>query len=153
MTCEATSGPTSPGAPPAKQQTLPGEGWHVPHTGPDRTMQWAGNLGGGARTEAPPDTTSHIFIQQMDGYGDTRTGQQPVSINKRHGDSRGPVPAQPHINNGTVLSQRGDGRRGSRLHCLGRPGTDTQHCRDTNHRGQRPLPSPVTHTTFPLEAL
>lgn len=147
MTCEATSGPTSPGAPPAKQQTLPGEGWHVPHTGPDRTMQWAGNLGGGARTEAPPDTTSHIFIQQMDGYGDTRTDNSQVSINKRHGDSRGPVPAQPHINNETA-EPAWRRRRGSHLHCPGQ-GTDTNTAGTQTTEARGPFPAP-SHTPLSL---
>lgn len=88
MTCEATSGPALHLVPHLPNRHCQGRDGMSPHR-PDRTMQWAGNLGGGARTEAPPDTTSHIFIQQMDGYGDTRTDNSQVSINKRHGTAVG----------------------------------------------------------------
>lgn len=147
MTCEAASGPTSPGAPPAKQQTLPGEGWPGPHTGPDTELcSEAGNLGRDTGQEAPPDTTFPHFYYSTDGYGDTRMDNSQVSINKRNGDSRGPVPAQPHINNETAEPEW---RRGSRPHCPGE-GTDTNTA-GTQTRARGPSPA-LSHTPLSLRS-
>ena len=63
MTCEATSGPTSSGVPPAKQQTLPGEGWHVHTHG--LTQNYAVNGQPGERHKDKQlllMLLSHIFI-------------------------------------------------------------------------------------------
>lgn len=83
MTCEATSGPTSPGAPPAKQQTLPGEGWPGPHTGPDTELcSELGNLGRDTGQEVPPDTTfPHFYYSTNKWVWRHKDGQQP-SFNK-----------------------------------------------------------------------
>ena len=90
---------------------------------------------------------SHIFIiQQTDGYGDTRMDNSQVSINKRNRDSRGPMPAQPHINNETAEPEW-RWRRGSRLHCPGE-GTDTNTA-GTQTRARGPSPAP-SHTPLSL---
>lgn len=91
MTCEATSGPTYLFAHLPNRQTLPGEGWHVPTQG---LTELCSGRQPGRRCKDKLLPFLHIFIQQMDG-AEYRTDNSQVSINKRHGDSRGPVP--PHL--------------------------------------------------------
>lgn len=122
-----------------------------PHTRPDTELCSERATWGEAQGQAaPPDATfPHFYYSTMDGYGDTRMDNSQVSINKRNGDCRGPVPAQPHINNKTAepVWRR---RWGSRPHCPGQ-GTDTNTAGTQTTEARGPFPAP-SHTPLPSEA-
>ena len=126
-------------------------GMACPHTRPDTELCSERATWGEAQGQAaPPDATfPHFYYSTMDGYGDTRMDNSQVSINKRNGDCRGPVPAQPHINNKTAepVWRR---RWGSRPHCPGQ-GTDTNTAGTQTTEARGPFPAP-SHTPLPSEA-